>query len=920
MTLESEQMLSHYRLAEKIGEGGMGVVWKADDTKLGRSVAIKVLPELFSSDPERLARFEREAKLLAALNHPNIAAIHGLDEVDTSTGSVRFLVLELVDGENLDQRIRRGALPAEEALDIGRQIAEALEAAHQRGILHRDLKPANVKITPEGKVKVLDFGLAKAVEPASGDTSLSASPTLTTGGTQQGVIMGTAAYMSPEQARGRPVDKRADVWAFGCVLYECLTGRQIFGGETITDILGAILHREPDWKLLSPSLPPAVPRLLRRCLQRDARQRLHDIADARIILEEGDAEGAVEMPEEAAGRRGPGALALAAGAVVLAAAGFLAGRMLLPVHTAAPHAGGEVRFIMRHTPTQEASVQAAPASTQGTAASRDGSGPDADALGLPVAGFEYQANLLALSRDGRRMVYGVRDPDGVSRLYLREMGQLQAQAIRGTENGRAPFLSPDGEWVGFAASGELRTVRVTGGTPRALVHLGTFKGGTWTDDEEILFAPDADAGIHRIPADGGASEILTRPDPELGERTHRWPQTLPDGKGFLMTVGMSTIATFDDADIAVWVAETGKLKTLFKGGMFARYVDSGHLVFARDNSLFAAPFDLDSLEVTGRAELVVEDVVTEPLTGATAFAVSRNATLAYVHGRQVEAYTVRSFDMEGNVEVIIAEPDYFNGLDISPDGKFLALSVDGANSHVWIHDLERQARSRLTFEWNNILPVWTPDGQHIAYARGRAGASDLFWTRADGGGEQELLLATPFRKRADSFSPDGKVLAFVQVDPGTGDDIWLLDMDQRTAKPFLQTPFYEGRAAFSPDGQWIAYDSDETGRDEVFVRPYPGPGAKWQISVDGGRGQGWAPDGRSILFGQGGTIYRVRIDTTSGFRAGRPEALFDIKLDARDGDLRPDGSGFIFITKEEAEAPATEIRVLVNWSALRETS
>ena len=897
-------MLSHYRLAEKIGEGGMGVVWKADDTKLGRSVAIKVLPELFSSDPDRLARFEREAKLLAALNHPNIATIHGLEEVDTSTGSVHFLVLELVDGEALDQRIGRGALPAEEALDFGRQIAEALEAAHQQGILHRDLKPANVKITPEGKVKVLDFGLAKAVEPAPGDTSLTASPTLTTGGTQQGVIMGTASYMSPEQARGKPVDKRADVWAFGCVLYECLTGRQIFAGETITDILGAILHREPDWKLLSPSLPPAVPRLLRRCLQRDARQRLHDIADARIILEETEAEGGAELQDEETGRRGPGALALAAGAAVLVAAGFLVGRTLTPGNTAAPRTGGEVRFTMRHTPA----AGALPEEETASSSTRDSPDP-------AVAGFDFGVPPVAISRDGRRIVYGIKDPDGVRRLYRREMGQMEAKLIRGTENAFAPFLSPDGEWVGFASRGELRTVRVTGGTPRTLVSIGNFKGATWTDDEEILFAPNADAGIHRVPADGGESEILTRPDPELGERTHRWPQTLPDGRGFLMTVGTSTIATFDDADIAVWVAETGQLKTLLKGGMFARYVDSGHLVFARDNSLFAAPFDLDSLELTGRAELVMEDVVTDPLTGSTAFAVSRSSTLAYVQGRQIEAYTVRSFDMQGNVGIVVEEPDYFRGIKFSPDGKFLALSVDGANTHIWVHDLERQARSRLTFEWNNIFPVWTPDGQHIAYARGRAGTADLFLTRADGGGEQELLLANPFLKLPESFSPDGKVLAFAQLDPDTGSDIWLVDVEERTAKPFLQTPFGESRPRFSPDGNWIAYSSNETGRREVFVRPYPGPGGKWQISVDGGFGHHWAPDGRSLFFAHGETQYRVRIDTASGFRAGRPEVVFDTELDIRTGDLRPDGNGFIVIVEEEAEAPAAEIRVVVGWQA-----
>jgi serine/threonine-protein kinase len=707
--------------------------------------------------------------------------------------------------------------------------------------------------------------------------------------------------MSPEQARGKPVDKRADVWAFGCVLYECLTGRQIFSGETITDILGAILHREPDWKLLSPSLPPAVPRLLRRCLQRDARQRLHDIADARIILEETEAESGARLQDEETGRRGPGALVLVAGAVVLAAAGFLAGRALSPRGSTAPQTGGEVRFTLRHTPAAEAV----------STSSQD----EADSLDAAAASFDFGVPAVVISRDGRRLVYGIRDPDGVRRLYLREMGQLEAQPIRGTENGGSPFFSPDGEWVGFASRGELRTVRVTGGTPRSLTSIGSFKGAAWTDDEQILFAPNADAGIHRIPADGGEPEVLTHPDPELGERTHRWPQMLPDGKGFLVTVGMSDITTFDDADIAVWSAETGTLKTLVKGGMFAHYVDSGHLVFARDNSLFAAAFDLDSLEVIGRAELVVQDVVTDPLTGTAGFAVSRNSTLGYIHGKQIEAYTVRSLDMEGNAAPLIEELDYYYYVTVSPDGRRLALGVDGANVDIWIHDLERQARSRLTFEWNNLSPVWTPDGQHIAYTQGRAGTGNLFLLAADGGGKPEPLLANPFHKIAASFSPDGKVLAFEQTDPESGKDLWLLDMKERTARTFLQTPFAETRPMFSPDGRWIAYVSNETGRSEVFVRPYPGPGGKWQISVDGGYGHDWAPDGRSLFFSYRETVYRARIDTASGFRAGRPEVVFDTELDIRTGDLRPDGNGFIVIVEEEAEAPAAEIRVLVGWQA-----
>jgi serine/threonine-protein kinase len=896
VNLAPEQMLSHYRLVEQIGEGGMGVVWKAEDTKLGRAVAIKLLPELFSTDLDRLARFEREAKLLAALNHPNIAAIHGLEQV----GDTRFLVLEMVDGEGLDQRIRRGPLPPGEALELCRQIAEALEAAHQQGILHRDLKPANIKITPDGKIKVLDFGLAKAVEPAAGDTSLSASPTLTSGGTQQGVILGTAAYMSPEQARGKPVDKRADVWAFGCVLFECLTGRQIFAGETVTDILGAILHREPEWSLLPP-LPAAIPRLLRRCLQREARQRLHDIADARIILEETDA-GAVSLSEEAAGQRGPGVLALAVGGLVLAAAGFLLGRALAPAGAGAPQTAEEVRFTLRHVPTAESEVEAA-----------------SDATGAPIETFDAAIPSVAISRDGRRIVYSAQDPDGVYRLYRRDLGDLEAQAIRGSEDGAAPFLSPDGEWVGYTTGNELRVIRVTGGTPRKIASIGpaiyNFKGGAWTDDEHILFAPNADSGIRRIPADGGEAEILTQPDAELGERTHRWPDVLPSGKGVLVTVGTSTITRFDEADIAVWSRATGELKTLVKGGMYGRYVDSGHLVFARDDSLFTVPFDLERLEVTGRPELLVENVTNDPLSGAASFAVSWSSTLAYIQGWEIDSFVVNRTDMQGNSRPLIEEPDYFSRVGVSPDGRFLVLQMDGANSHIWTYDLERQARSRLTFEWNNIAPVWTPDSQHIAYSQGRAGTWDLYLMRADGGGQPEPLLTSPFPKLAASFSPDGKLLAFQQLDPETGRDLWVLDMETREPSPFLQTPFSEGVPRFSPDGKWIAYRSDETGRQEIFVRPFPGPGGKWQISVDGGFDHAWGADGKSLYIIENNTAYRVPIDTGSGFRAGKPEPLFQYKTDMNGGAILPDGSGFVDIAVEPAALQEAEIHVLVGWSA-----
>jgi Tol biopolymer transport system component len=913
MPLQPGQQLAHYRLTEQIGEGGMGVVWQGEDTKLDRSVAIKVLPELFASDPERLARFEREAKLLAALNHPNIGAIHGLEEDD----GVRFLVLELVGGETLGERLKRGPLSTDEALDICRQIAEALGAAHEQGILHRDLKPANIKITDEGKVKVLDFGLAKAVEPTASDTSRTASPTLTTGGTAAGVIMGTASYMAPEQARGKAVDKRVDVWAFGCLLYECLTARQVFAGETVTDILGAILHREPEWNALPTGLPSSIPRLLRRCLQRDARQRLHDIADARIILEEARAERSLvgASAPGLAGRRGPGTLALAVGGILLAAAGVLLGRSLAPAEPVAE----EIRFTLSHAPLPVDAAGGSEVVRRVEHAPRDLEqllGQQRD----QQPSFSHFVPPLAFSPDGKRLVYAVLDPDGVRRLYLREMDELEAAPIRGSEGAIGPFFSPDGEGIGFVASGELRTIRASGGTPRTLASIGNFKGGAWTADDQILFAPTADAGIFRIPADGGEPELLTMPDPERGERTHRWPQELPGGVGFLVTVGTSSITTFDDANIAVWSTEAGALHTVVEGGMCGRYLSTGHLLFARDNTLLKVPFDLERLEVTGRPEVIAENVVTDPLTGSASFALSREGSLAYVRGVKVEEYQIWTLGLDGTAERLGQETDYFADLDVSPDGRYLALEVDGANSDIWIYDLERRSRSRLTFEWNNLNPLWTPDGRHISYTRGRSGTGDLFWTLADGSGQPEELLAGEYLKLPESWSPDGKVLAYDQVMPQTGWDIWLLDMEERSSRVFLQTPFAERYAMFSPDGNWISYISDETGRPELFVRPYPGPGGKWQISIDGAEAGEWTPDGRSLLFATDQEIYRVSVDTTSGFRVGRPERLFATELSIRSGDLRHDGNGWFLVVVPDTPKPPTEVQVLANWAPASEGS
>jgi len=577
-----------------------------------------------------------------------------------------------------------------------------------------------------------------------------------------------------------------------------------------------------------------------------------------------------------------------AGAALIAAAGFLAGTLVRTGRPAGAEPQGEIRFTVSHVPA------VAPAEGEKAAAE-----------------FEYFEPPLALSPDGTKLVYSVRDPDGELRLYLREVDELEAKVIRGTENATGPFFSSDGESIGFSIGNELRVTRLAGGSPRTLARLVNFKGGAFTPDGHILFVPSADAGIMKIPVEGGELEVVTNPDPERGERTHRWPQLLPGGE-ILVTVGTSTIKTFDEANIAIWSPETRQLRTVIQGGTCGRLLPDGHLLYVREGSLLAVPFDMDRLEVSGAPEVVAEDVTEDPLTGAAAFAVSRNGTLAFVRGKHTELARLYSVDMSGRAKPLREEAGVFSDLDVSPDGRRLAVELDGANTQIWIYDLQRQAMSPLTFEWNNTGVRWTPDGQRIAYTRGRAGTSDLFWIPADGSGEPELLVASDLLKSAESWSPDGKALAYRQMDPHTKSDIWLLNMEDRSVRPFLKTPFSEFGAEFSPDGKWIAYTSNESGRVEVYVRPYPGPGGKWQISIDGGALSGWKPDGKSLLFHQDRGIFQVDVATEPSFVAGRPRRLFDLNLDVRGGAPLPDGSGFIFVAWQQTPSPPAEIQVIAH--------
>jgi Tol biopolymer transport system component/tRNA A-37 threonylcarbamoyl transferase component Bud32 len=882
-------MLSHYRLVEKIGEGGMGVVWKAEDTVLGRQVAIKVLPDDFVHDAERLARFRQEARLLASLNHPNIAAIHGLEESD----GVRFLVLELVPGQTLAEQIARGSLSIEDALAVCRQIAEALEAAHERGIIHRDLKPGNVKVTPNGKVKVLDFGLAKAFEAEASGTDLTHSPTLTSPQTRAGILLGTAAYMSPEQARGRAVDRRADVWAFGCVLFEALAGRRAFDGQTITDILAAVVRAEPDWDALPGTLPAALRRLLRRCLEKDPGRRLRDLGDACLEIDEalsddagGDAPAVVDAAARGAGSRsrrlGRGVSTVLSVALVLALAALWQA----------------TRHVER--PVRRLAVQFE------------------DILGIggnsPLG--------LAISPDGRRLAVVVRN-EGTTRIVVRGLNMMEARPLPGTEGAASPFFSPDGEWIAFFSGGELRKIAVAGGSALTLAAAGQVtRGGAWTPDGTIVFAPTTTLGLMQVQAEGGDPRPLTTLDEERQERTHRWPQVLPGGEWVLFTVGtLDSPEYYEDSRIDAVSLRTGERREILRGASVARVTAGGHLVYAHEGNLFAQPFDLDKVRPAGPAVLVHQGIFTSTTSGAANFDASLDGTLAYVPGSQSMPENLLSWvERDGTSVPAYSTPGPFSQPALSPGGRHVAIvRAGGKTSDVWVLDLDRGSLSRLTFESNNLNPVWAPDGERVTFYSVRGdGQGAIIWKPADGSAGEEILWEEEDQLLPNSWSPDGLHLAVNRQLPDGTSDIWILPLEN-DRKPF---PFVEGRSdefmgAFSPDGRWLAYVSDETGRFEVYVRPFPGPGGRWQISTDGGSEPRWSAQGREIFFRNADQMLVAPVEPGPTLRAGTPRVLFEERFLAYiwnvSYDVAADGERLLMVQTLDESAAPDRVHLVLNW-------
>ena len=867
----------------------MGEVYRGRDTKLDRDVALKVLPEEFFEDRDRVARFEREAKALAALNHPGIAAVHSFEAVDGR----HILVMELVEGEGLDARIARGALPLDEALSIARQIAEALEAAHERGIVHRDLKPANVMLTPDGRVKLLDFGLAKALDadPGSGSSpQVTQSPTLTARATAAGIILGTAAYMSPEQARGRAVDKRADIWAFGCVLFEMLTDRRLFEGETVSDTLAAVLTREPDWECLPSSTPSAVRTLLRRCLARDPKLRLRDIGEARIAIAEAGsgAESAKSAVMPAAPvRRWRRALPWSLAVVLAAALALAAARGRAP----APR-----EPVMR--------FDLAPPEGEGDL-------------------WIGSATPLLLSPDGTRLAV-VAGKAMRWQLFLRSIDQQTPLPLPGTEGALDPFFSPDGRQIGFFANGVLQRTAVSGGTPETICPAPNDRGGAWAEDGSILFTPTTDAPLFRVRAEGGAPAAVTTLDVKARERSHRWPDFLPGGKAALFSIAYEVGNPLDDAAVAV-TTFAGRHRLLIKGASFPRYAPTGHIVYAQRGSLLAVPFDPVRLEVTGPPVPVADRVVMSRTKGDALFSFSRTGAFVYVSGdvSATEPGSLVWVDRHGSEQALTPERRVYLALRLTRDGRTVVAEIRDPSAGIWAYDIGRGTLSRLTFGGVSYNPMPSPDGKSVVYEAVRDGTAGLFRTGLDGA-KEERLTSTKEAHIPSSFAPDGRSVAFTAGGRNGRSEIWTVSLEgDRTPAPLLQAPYNVGAGTFSPDGHSLAYISDESGRFEVYVRPHPGPGGRVQISTGGGVEPLWSPNGRELFFRNGDDFLAADIAKGAVLEAGRPRVLFSRRNPPGGSGIRydviaryavsPDGQRFLMSKPDAVKGPGPVPRLVVNW-------
>jgi serine/threonine-protein kinase len=875
-------LLGPYEILARVGAGGMGEVYKARDARLHRIVAIKILPYHLADRADLRERLDREARTIASLNHAHICTLFDIGRQD----GVAFLVMEYLEGETLAQRLAKGPLPLAQVLQYAIEISDALDKAHHQGVTHRDLKPGNIMLTKTG-TKLLDFGLAKLRQEAAPGTPLSELPTERDAITSQGAIVGTLLYMAPEQLEGKEVDARTDIFAFGAVVYEMATGKKAFGGDSQASVIGAILKDDPPpISSLQPMAPPALDRVVKRCLAKEPEKRWQTASDLceelKWIVEAGSqitaapAVGAKGI--RTLGRR---ELILGVGALLVVAA--IAGIAFWNLKPSPPR------------PVSRVAITLPP--------------------GQQLAGLDI-GPAVALSPDGTHLAYVARQ-DSTQQLYLRAMDSLESKLIPGTEEAVDPFFSPDGQWLGFFAGGKLKKVSVNGGSALTLGDARNPRGASWGAQGIIAYAPTAASALQQMPDAAGTPQPLTRLEKE--ENSHRWPEFLPGGKAVLFAAGTSS-ANWSNAHVVVQSVGTGERRNLIQAGMYPRYAPSGHLVYAQGGSLIAVPFDPQRLAITGAAVPVVEGILQSTGNGAAQYSFSATGSLVYISGG-VQATQLRLvwISRNGVEQPLTAPARAYQIPRLSPDARQVAVDIQEQEMQVWQYDLSREALTRLTFEGNsNQPPAWTPDGKRIAFGSNKEGPANLFWQLADGSGGLERLAASEYTQFPQSWSPNEQLLAFNELNPTTGWDIWVLRMADRKAQPFLRTPFNEESPRFSPDGRWLAYISDESGRFEVYVQPYPGSGGKWQISTEGGAEPVWNPNGRELFYRTENKMMVVDISTQSSFSAGKPRVLFSepylpTPIIPANYDVSLDGQRFLMLKPIEQEAAPTQINVVLNW-------
>jgi len=891
----NDKTLAHYEILGFLGKGGMGEVHRARDTKLGREVALKLLPPDFAQDPERLARFRREARVLASLQHPNIASIFGLEE----DGGQVFLAMELAQGTDLSERIEQGPVPEEETLEIARQLAAGLEEAHERQVIHRDLKPANIKVSSEGKVKILDFGLARAfVGESGGEENLENSPTITAAMTGGGVILGTAAYMSPEQARGKQVDRRADIWAFGVILFEMLSGKRLFDGDTVSDTLAAVLRAEIEWDRLPETTSPGMRLLLERCLERDPRRRLRDVGEARIFLEAGAKDSSIlaapsltslSLPAgKASGRRGLPVWATALIGIVLAAGGVLLGW----------------KVIGRAEPPPVLNLTLPPPTNGAFDLNPSNPGP------------------AALSPDGTMVVYAAHDESGPVTLHLRRLDSPDATVLSGTSDAVYPFWSPDSRYIGFASEGKLKKVAVSGGPPTTLCPAENMKGGTWNRDGVILFAPTAASAVCRVPASGGKAVEITTIDKEDGENSHRHPRFLPDGRRFLFLARLEG-ARSDSNRVYLGSLDGGDPRIIAASETEAEY-SAGHLLTVREGILLAAPMDLESGD-PGPDEVPLVENIPVISTGAAygVFSSNVNGMLLY----QVSVGKAEKFlawaGPGGSQLGRVGDPGEFQRPRVSPDGTQAVVEVldpELESSDLWLVDLETGLRTRFTFDpGDERNAMWTPDGKEILYTAKVDSTYSIMRRPVEGSGGAIVVHEGDRDIELGGVSPDGSVLMVFQQDPETDWNIYRMAPDTGKMDLLIGGEGTDAGGSISPDGRWFVYFT-YTASDtwEVIVRPMVGGDRRWQVDRDEGVYPFWGSDGKTIFYiDTSGEIMMVPVDGSgSTFRAGAPKPFAQVSPPNPGGvpvSLHPDGDRILYVGGDVSEDEKGYLRLVTDW-------